>query len=60
MKKIFVLMSLLLSMTFCVTSCSNTKTEKVEANDSTVVDTTLVDTTAVDSVKCLADTICTD
>lgn len=60
MKKIFVLMSLLLSMTFCVTSCGNTKTEKVEDTDSTAVDTILVDTTAVDSIECLADTICTD
>ena len=53
MKKMFVLMSLLMSMTFCVCSCGNAQKGNEVANDSTVVDTV-----AVDSLDCLADTIC--
>ena len=44
-----------MSMTFCVTSCSNNQKGNVEANDSTVVDTTIVD-----SLDSLVDTICID
>lgn len=58
MKKMFVLMSLLMSMTFCVCSCGNAQKGNEEANDSTAVDTVVVDTVAVDSLNCLADTVC--
>ena len=37
MKKLFVIMTLLISMSFCVTSCN--KAQNTKANDSTLVDT---------------------
>lgn len=53
MKKLFVIMSLLFSLSFCVTSCN--KTQNTKANDST-----LVDTVAVDSLDSLVDTLSVD
>lgn len=53
MKKLFVIMTLLISMSFCVTSCN--KVKNVITNDST-----LVDTVAVDSTDSLVDTLSID
>lgn len=53
MKKLFVIMTLLISMSFCVTSCN--KVKNVITNDST-----LVDTVAVDSLDSLVDTLSID
>ena len=53
MKKLFVIMTLLISMSFCVTSCN--KVKNVTTNDST-----LVDTVAVDSIDNLVDTLSAD
>lgn len=53
MKKLFVVMALLISMSFCVTSCN--KAQNTKANDST-----LVDTVAVDSLDSLVDTLSID
>ena len=53
MKKLFVIMTLLISMSFCVTSCN--KVKNVITNDST-----LVDTVAVDSLDSLVYTLSID